>query len=464
LRTLELQTEHWSWMGKAHRSFKCAQEIFRRTDASSSQILCAIRAILRMVNTQGAEEHERWSQLLPQYFDRLDETDLVQANAYHACLLARCHDGIAAARIMVHRLHAKLDLLDPPARIDAFLSLASASYFLGDDTASLHATRQAATLASLSGNARETARALNHYGLILLYLHDAEVETIFDPLRDAVERTGSWRFSLVSHWWPAQYFALQGNLLAAYGARQRQAVVVATEESQKPLLSSMRRHSTNLCNILREEYRSIISDYLKSGLPEQNDSTYELLSDTALAYAFVNDALECEKILGKLKRLRSSLSTMELSGVRIAMFLEMIAQCLIGQWASARRLNERHRGGIPNIAPLEEAFALFSQGPPFIGVNKALEACDDRPFMGLPALLMRRIMDRQLAEQLNRLLTKAEADVLRLLEIGKSNKEIASSRYRSAETIKRQVASLYRKLGVENRTSAVAVARERGLL
>jgi DNA-binding NarL/FixJ family response regulator len=30
--------------------------------------------------------------------------------------------------------------------------------------------------------------------------------------------------------------------------------------------------------------------------------------------------------------------------------------------------------------------------------------------------------------------------------------------------VKRQVASLFRKLGVENRTSAVAIARERGLL
>ena len=47
---------------------------------------------------------------------------------------------------------------------------------------------------------------------------------------------------------------------------------------------------------------------------------------------------------------------------------------------------------------------------------------------------------------------------------GKSNKEIASVRKRSEETIKRQLSSLYKKLGVESRTSAVAVARERGLL
>jgi len=55
-------------------------------------------------------------------------------------------------------------------------------------------------------------------------------------------------------------------------------------------------------------------------------------------------------------------------------------------------------------------------------------------------------------------------DVLRLIAVGKSNKEIASARKRSEETIKRQVASLYKKLGVENRTSAAAVARERGII
>jgi DNA-binding NarL/FixJ family response regulator len=55
-------------------------------------------------------------------------------------------------------------------------------------------------------------------------------------------------------------------------------------------------------------------------------------------------------------------------------------------------------------------------------------------------------------------------EVLRLLGLGKSNKEIAADRSRSVETVKRQVASLYQKLGVENRTGAVAVARSRGLL
>ena len=46
----------------------------------------------------------------------------------------------------------------------------------------------------------------------------------------------------------------------------------------------------------------------------------------------------------------------------------------------------------------------------------------------------------------------------------KSNKEIATVRDRSEETVKRQLGFIFRKLGVENRTSAIAVARERQLL
>jgi DNA-binding NarL/FixJ family response regulator len=61
-------------------------------------------------------------------------------------------------------------------------------------------------------------------------------------------------------------------------------------------------------------------------------------------------------------------------------------------------------------------------------------------------------------------LTEAEIEVLRLLALGRSNKEIASTRLRSAETIKRQVSSIYKKLSVDNRTGAVAIAREHGLL
>jgi DNA-binding CsgD family transcriptional regulator len=84
--------------------------------------------------------------------------------------------------------------------------------------------------------------------------------------------------------------------------------------------------------------------------------------------------------------------------------------------------------------------------------------------MGLAALLMTRVIQRSSNDSQDLLLTGAEMEILRLIGLGKSNKDIASVRDRSTETVKRQVASLFRKLGVENRTSAVAIARERRLL
>ena len=113
---------------------------------------------------------------------------------------------------------------------------------------------------------------------------------------------------------------------------------------------------------------------------------------------------------------------------------------------------------------LLEPLMLLSAGPPFTGVASALRPFFGQPYVGMLALLANRVVDKWSVPTKERLLTAAEADVLRLIGLGKSNKDIATARSRSIETVKRQVASLFRKLGVENRTSAVAVGRERGLL
>jgi DNA-binding NarL/FixJ family response regulator len=61
-------------------------------------------------------------------------------------------------------------------------------------------------------------------------------------------------------------------------------------------------------------------------------------------------------------------------------------------------------------------------------------------------------------------LTSREVEVLNLLAIGKSAKEIAKELYLGESTVKTQLANLYRKLDVTNRISAVAVARENAWL
>ena len=61
-------------------------------------------------------------------------------------------------------------------------------------------------------------------------------------------------------------------------------------------------------------------------------------------------------------------------------------------------------------------------------------------------------------------LTSREIEVLTILATGKTTREIARQLYLGEPTIKTHLASIYRKLEVNNRTAAVAVARENSWL
>lgn len=61
-------------------------------------------------------------------------------------------------------------------------------------------------------------------------------------------------------------------------------------------------------------------------------------------------------------------------------------------------------------------------------------------------------------------LTARELDVLRLAATGASNRQIARELFVSEATVKTHLAHAFDKLGADNRTAAVAVARNRGLL
>ena len=62
------------------------------------------------------------------------------------------------------------------------------------------------------------------------------------------------------------------------------------------------------------------------------------------------------------------------------------------------------------------------------------------------------------------ILSSRELEVLNILATGKSTKEIAKQLYLSEPTINTHLASIYRKLEVNNRISAVAVARNNSWL
>jgi LuxR family maltose regulon positive regulatory protein len=57
-------------------------------------------------------------------------------------------------------------------------------------------------------------------------------------------------------------------------------------------------------------------------------------------------------------------------------------------------------------------------------------------------------------------LTTREIEVLRLIEAGCSNQDIAGNLVISIPTVKRHISNIYAKLGVESRTQALAIGKE----
>ena len=61
-------------------------------------------------------------------------------------------------------------------------------------------------------------------------------------------------------------------------------------------------------------------------------------------------------------------------------------------------------------------------------------------------------------------LSAREHEVLTLLAAGHPNREIAEKLFITVDTVKRHISHLFDKLGVSNRTQAVARARDLGVL
>lgn len=459
-----IQTEYWSWFGDSHKSMKYAEALLKRPDVKSKHLLCVVRAISRVTNFQNEGHQRAWLARMKPIVSRLSEADRALGHAYHASFLARYQETQGEAQSLVREIRHEIELLEPSSRIDAQVAIGTALYYTGDNSEAVDATRDAVATALTINNQRELARSLNNLGLMLLLLFDAEVVCIFDPLRDAVEKTGSWRFAHVSHWMQTSYYALAADLPSATASQAIQLAITPSEESQRTAYAHVRRHSANLCHVIAEEYSAVLDDYNRSALPRARDAAYEIHTSAAAAYAFTFNVTEGDRALSSSEALRESFSSLELRTVLPAQLMAIVAAGALGRWQHARRLFEKQDWTLPSLALLKRGLESFCGGPPFPGVLEAMKPCLRQPFIGLTALLVMRVVERDAMHRSELSLTAAELEVLRLVALGRSNKEIATVRSRSVETVKRQVASLYQKLGVENRTSAVAVARSRGLV
>jgi LuxR family maltose regulon positive regulatory protein len=60
-------------------------------------------------------------------------------------------------------------------------------------------------------------------------------------------------------------------------------------------------------------------------------------------------------------------------------------------------------------------------------------------------------------------LTTRELEILKLIEAGCSNQDIANNLVISIATVKRHISNIYIKLGAKSRTQAVSLSKELGL-
>jgi DNA-binding CsgD family transcriptional regulator len=78
-------------------------------------------------------------------------------------------------------------------------------------------------------------------------------------------------------------------------------------------------------------------------------------------------------------------------------------------------------------------------------------------------LVVQRADDVLLLRQEVATLTRREGEILALVAEGRSNAEIAAKLWLSAGTVRIHLQHVYEKLGVQNRTAAVAHVRDLGL-
>ena len=97
------------------------------------------------------------------------------------------------------------------------------------------------------------------------------------------------------------------------------------------------------------------------------------------------------------------------------------------------------------------------KGAPLDDIERAIAAVARGDSFLDPRITSRVIRSRER-------LSKRERDVLRLVAAGDSNKEIAKKLGISERTAKFHVASIFTKLGAENRARAVAIAAEKHLI
>jgi LuxR family transcriptional regulator, maltose regulon positive regulatory protein len=215
--------------------------------------------------------------------------------------------------------------------------------------------------------------------------------------------------------------------------REREPSPIAREKEEMALVRIL------LAQEQPEEALSLLKPLLVSAQTGQRwGHAIEMLILQALAYQMCHDIKEALATLSRAVRLAEPEGYIR-RFVDEGASMEILLSRLLEQ--------ERKQGPTPYLDTVLAAFA----GSPRDDRNMACRRIRSAPQHELTSLLLEPLSERELG-------------VLRLLEQGASNQEIAEDLMLALSTVKSHVRNILLKLGVSNRTQAVKRARTLGLL
>ena len=463
-RALALQSEYYTWVGNFHESLRYAEQILNRDNVPSNYVMAAIRSIGKRMNNPDAPEQSSWPLRIDNLLARLEAEDVLHARSYQLMFLSRVSEKASEALTLLQSIRSSSRDSPPQLRLDLDIQMAVACLHLMEYDEAKRICREAISIASGLQDKRSQAVAINLLGIALINSFDQGIEALFDVAREAVQSLGLWRMSQISHWAPARYFALKGDLTTAVTNLTLHESVVLYDQNELDNFQSIERISRLLCALLNSDYQAISSDFTKNGVPDNGENAYEILAINSVSCVLSKRFDQARKLLEAAWPLRESLSADQLHRASNAKSFEIIALIVIGNLEQINFM----------IAELESASDCFRDlctalrylaDPAPAGLRRPFASDSlNRPYIGLSMALIERALDLDTNRSRSPILTTAEIDVLKLLELGKTNKEIAQIRKRSSETIKQQVTSIFRKLNADNRTSAVKRAKDQGVI
>ena len=197
---------------------------------------------------------------------------------------------------------------------------------------------------------------------------------------------------------------------------------------------------------------------LKEATSQKQPESEAIQLTVARALVFKRDSDSSERALALLGRLLPAVEEEGRMGVQIeALALQAVAYRMRGKQARSLTALERAL----RLAEPEGYLRLFVDlGLP---MGRLLQEAHSRNVM--PRYVKRLlaafdVAPHQEQQALPEALTEREIEVLELMAAGLTNREIAEALFISPETVKKHAGNIYGKLGVTNRTHAVARARE----